>query len=869
MPSPLPVIRQRRERRTLRERSASERVRLAVLGVGFIISVALAVAIFALAVGWSRLTADLPPVSEMSVLLDPSSGLLLQPTRLYDRSGTQPIAELGPPGVARRYVPLDPAQAEHLPQNLADATLAAADPTFQTHPGCRLNNAPTLARRLATDLLLWDEAPSARRNLRACLLALQMSDTYGREQVLTWYLNSADYGNYAFGADSAAELYFGKPAARLDLAESALLAAVSQSPALNPFDAPQAAIQAQQNLLSRMAILGMISPSAAQVAAAKILQFAPSPGPSTLVSASSTGAEGQNIVAPAFVSLVLDQLSAVYPRERIERGGLNITTSLDLELQQQATCLTQIQIARAAGGTPNTSACPAARELGALPPGLSAQQLSASLAVSDPQTGQILALIGDTNSAGGPAPLKEHPAGSLVSPFIYLTDFARGAGPASLVWDIPGGLSGLPAEIQAPPSGISAGEAFHGPVRLREAMAGDYLVPAAETLGNLGAESVAQTAAPFGLGLQPDTSDPFALLTGDQPVSPLAVAQAYGVFGADGILAGQSFNDSLRSSTVLKVEGADHAPWLDWTTPQKQAVVSGPLAFLVDNILSDATARAPALGSSLPLQLGRPAGADLGQTLDGHDAWAAGYTPQRSVVVWTGADQAISPDAAMGLWHAVASAASQGLPAEGWDPPVGVTSMEVCNPSGLLPTPACPSVVKEYFLTGSEPVDPDTLYAVYPVNRETGFLATVFTPLELVDQRTYMIIPEAARAWAASAGLPAPPQNYDTIQYTPSAGEVSISSPEMFANLNSKASVSGSASGEGFLLYRLQYGAGLNPQSWYQIGEDVTIPVTSGILGEWDTTSLSGLYVLQLQVIYLNQTLKTASVVVNVGGSAP
>jgi membrane peptidoglycan carboxypeptidase len=217
---------------------------------------------------------------------------------------------------------------------------------------------------------------------------------------------------------------------------------------------------------------------------------------------------------------------------------------------------------------------------------------------------------------------------------------------------------------------------------------------------------VAQTAAPFGLDLQPDLADPLALLTDDQPVSPLDLAQAYGIFAADGILAGQAPGEALELSTVLKVEGADHATWLDWTAPQKQAVVSGPLAFLVNNVLGDASARVPALGSSSaspgggsssPLQLDRPAAARLGRTLDGRDAWAVGYTPQRSVAVWTGADSALTPDAAMGLWHALAEAASRELPATGWEPPLA--SRRRSATSGLLPTPACPSG-QEYFLFG-------------------------------------------------------------------------------------------------------------------------------------------------------------------------
>jgi membrane peptidoglycan carboxypeptidase len=841
MPSPLPIIRRRKQRRERRQHSTSRRLLLVVLGVGFIVSVVLAMGIFGLASAWSRLTSDLPPTQQISLLLDPASGQLLQPTRLYDRTGEHLLAELSPPGITRKYVRLG-----QLPTALADATLASADPTFRSHPGCRLNGSATLATRLATDLLLWQEPASSRRSLRACLLALQLTDTYGRDQILAWYLNSADFGNYAYGADVAAQLYFGKRAGELDLAESALLAAVSQSPALNPFDAPEAAIASQHELLSRMAIFGMITPSTADKATAEPLRFQSAPAPLRLPTNSGNLGGEKEGGAPAFVNLTLDELAALFPRERIERGGLEVTTSLDFDLQQQAECLTRIQLASASGESPGTSDCAAARDLPALTPFGDLTGLRASLAVTDPQTGEVLALVGDTSSdVVEAAAMQDHPAGSLIAPFVYLTAFTRGAGPASLVWDIPGGLSGLPVDLESP------GEQFHGPVRLREAMAGGYWVPAAEDLLNLGAESVAGTAAPFGLDLQPDPTDALALLTGAQPLSPLELAQAYGIFAADGILAGQAAEESLHPSTVLRVEGADHALWLDQTLPQKQAVVSAPLAFLVDNVLSEGAG------------LDRPAALVHGRTLDSLDTWAAGYTPRRSVAVWAGAETPVPAEVSEGLWRALAQAASNGLPPDGWEQPAGVTAMQVCDPSGLLPTPACPSVVKEFFLTGSEPVDADNLFVTYPVNRETGFLATVFTPLGLVEQRTYLLVPEAARDWAASAGLATPPQNYDTIQYSAPGGQVDVTSPEMFAEGSGQVTVTGSAAGENFLFYRLQFGAGLNPQAWYQIGEDTPTPVADGTLGEWDTTGLNGLYVLQLQVVYLDQTSKTASVVVN------
>jgi hypothetical protein len=86
----------------------------------------------------------------------------------------------------------------------------------------------------------------------------------------------------------------------------------------------------------------------------------------------------------------------------------------------------------------------------------------------------------------------------------------------------------------------------------------------------------------------------------------------------------------------------------------------------------------------------------------------------------------------------------------------------------------------------------------------------------------------------------------------------------MFAEINGKVSVTGTAAGDDFLFYRLQYGQGLNPQEWVQIGDDSTVPVTDGPLGEWVTSGLEGLYVLQLQVVRIDQSLETDTVVVTV-----
>jgi hypothetical protein len=202
--------------------------------------------------------------------------------------------------------------------------------------------------------------------------------------------------------------------------------------------------------------------------------------------------------------------------------------------------------------------------------------------------------------------------------------------------------------------------------------------------------------------------------------------------------------------------------------------------------------------------------------------------------------------------------------------PAGISTLDVCEPSGMLPTPLCPSVVSEVFLTGSEPTYPDTLYRVYQVNRETGRLATVFTPPEMVEERVYLSVPPQALDWARSAGLPMPPDAYDVISHSPpSSASAQILSPGMFAYVGGKVSIAGSAAGDDFDFYRLQAGQGLNPQAWIQIGEDTGTPVVNGALGEWDTRGLNGLYALQLLVVREDQRIDTAIIQVTVDNQAP
>jgi hypothetical protein len=234
------------------------------------------------------------------------------------------------------------------------------------------------------------------------------------------------------------------------------------------------------------------------------------------------------------------------------------------------------------------------------------------------------------------------------------------------------------------------------------------------------------------------------------------------------------------------------------------------------------------------------------------------------VAVWLGGESALPTAPASGLWRALMNYAVQDLPSGGWTQPQGMVAMDVCSPSGLLPTDVCPLVTREIFLEGNQPVNFDDLYRKFSINRETNLLATIFTQPALADEKVFMVVPEAAREWAVSKGIPIPPDTYDTIQGEPPQPGVDIASPEMFAEVQGSVPVTGTAAGEDFLFFRLQYGRGLNPQSWVQVGDDLTAPVTDGLLGQWDTSGLDGLYVLQLQVVRTDQSLETDTVVVTV-----
>jgi membrane carboxypeptidase/penicillin-binding protein len=888
MPSIPHILRMRQRRRVIEKNATLSR---SGLGCATLISIAVALTGILLTLLYTNLTHDLPSLERIPLLIEPPNGLLLQPTEFYDRSGEFLLYSLQNPAVdERQYIPIAnnalsetlEEQGEYLPAALISATVAVMDPGFWSHPGFSFKGImqgtqTTIAQHVVSDLLFWNETPGIRRSLRERLLAAQITKAYDRSKVIEWYLNSAYFGNLAYGIDSAAQVYLGKSADQLNLVEAALLTAVAQKPALNPLDAPQTALERGEDALQTMLRLGLISVEEARQAENISIKLQKPVGP-------------KFNPAPEFSALVLAHLVNEIELERLERGGFKIITTLDIDLQLQASCTTKIHLARVTGQsppqqTPGEDNCPAALLLAplSLPENLSTVDIGLNLAILEPHTGQILALVGSPSTGIKPAHAAGYAPGSMLTPFVYLTAFTRGFSPASLAWDIG---TALPENIatRVNPEGV-----YHGPVRLRTALANDYLTPAIEIMSQIGPESVWRTIRQFGLSSLaiPETDPEFSgcrgcqlLLTGGQ-VTLLEMIQAFGTLANEGVLVGELLDEttetglqSIHPVTIISATDREGQHWIAERDPEKRPVTNPQLAYLMTHVLSDEAARWPSLGHPNPLEIGRPAAVKIGVNDDQSSTWVIGYTPQVVVGVWAGTleetpTQNIPPNVAATLWNAITRYTTRYMASEVWSVPPGISTVDVCDPSGMYPTRYCPTVVSEVFLQGNEPTQPDNLYQAFKVNRETGLLATIFTPPELVDERVYLVVPPEANAWAEEAGLSKPPESYDVIYSPPTSPDAQINSPAMYAHVTGDVPLRGTASGDDLISYRLQVGQGLNPQTWLQITEDITETVQNALLGTWNTESLSGLFAIQLVVLRENQRVDTATVQVTVDNQYP
>jgi 1A family penicillin-binding protein len=704
-----------------------------VLFILLIVSLACSVGVYA----W--LFVDLPSLDTLYQHASAPS------TRILDRSG-RVLYEISDPHQGRHT----PIQLNDIPAACRQATIATEDANYYSHPGVDitgiiralwinlqggevLSGGSTITQQLARNLLLSPDERTQRtltRKLRESILAWRITQQFSKDDILDLYLNETYYGNLAIGIEAAAQIYFGKSAGELDLAECSLLAGLPQSTArYDPLTNLASAKERQAVVLDLMAKQGYITSDRAELAKAEDLQFAATPYP---------------IEAPHFVAYVRQWLEDRYGLEAIYTQGLVVTTTLDLDWQNAAQAIAQRQIAALQEDKPDQ-------------PGKNVND--AAVVAIDPRSGEILVMLGSPDyfdkkiDGAVNAAVAPRQPGSSIKPITYAAAFDPQAPvpltPATMILDV---RSSFPTKEGDPYVPKNYDLQFHGPVSAREALASSYNIPAVKVLQYVGLDRMIALARSLGISTfgQPDRYG-LSLTLGGGEVHLLDMVLAYSAFANGGL--------KVDPVAVLQVSDAQGHVLYKQTPQPGQRVLDPRVAYLITNILSDNTARAPAFGEYSMLRLNRPAAAKTGTTTDWRDNWTIGYTPDFVTGVWVGnADnkpmERVSGITGAGpIWHDFMQEALKGQPIQDFMRPAGLIDLDVCATSGLLPTPYCPYTKREVFIAGTQPTQPDNLYRPVDIDVVTGLPATADTPRDHVESRVYLVLPAEAREWARDNGI--------------------------------------------------------------------------------------------------------------------
>jgi membrane carboxypeptidase/penicillin-binding protein PbpC len=616
----------------------------------------------------------------------------------------------------------------------------------------------------------------------------------------------------------------------------------------------------------------------------------------------SSGIEERfDIIAPHFAQYVRKQLEQMFGPEQLLGGGLRVYTSLDLTMQRQAECVARAQVARLSGESGNIlpadelAKCPALDyllPLRAADVGVDHNVNNAAVVSLDPRTGEIKAMVGsldywdpDIDGSFNVAVDGQRQPGSAFKPFTYVTALSQGYTPATMVLDVETDFSGDIAGSLYVPQNYD--REFHGPMRLREALANSFNVPAVQVMSWVGVDKVIRTAHSLGITSldQGPARYGLPLTLGGGEVSLVDMAYAFSVFDNNGVMIGQPVPEeeqrlgfrTIDPVAILRVEDSDGQIIYEFDQPARREILTPQLAFLMNNMLSDRNSRCPAFGcpNALELPMNRPVAAKTGTTNNYHDAWTIGYTPQLVTGVWLGntdntpMSNLPGSKGAAPIWQAFMSWALEDEPVISWQRPQGLVQLAVCDMSGLLATNHCPTV-NEYFVEGTEPAIYDNMYQEFLINRETGRLATLSTPPNLIESKLYVIYPEMAADWVRENNIEQPPTDYDTIVGEgQSAGDVAILSLDPFDYIAGETAILGNAKGDNFAYYRLSYFPGLSPLNLQAIVGDVGETKDNRELGIWDVSELEGLYTILLTVMRRDGTFDEVSVPVTVDNSPP
>lgn len=654
-------------------------------------------------------------------------------TKLFDRNGNL-LFEIY---ADRRSTPVD---LEEIPQHVKDATVAIEDKDFYKHYGVsvtgviraayktvfkqKLEGGSTLTQQLVKNSLLTPER-TIKRKIREFALTMVVETIYTKNQILEIYLNQIPYGSTAYGIGAAAELYFGKSVQDLTLAEASLLAGLPAAPTrFSPFGArPELAKERQTAVLRRMVEDGYVSQEEMDKAQEEELDYAEVDVPA----------------APHFSLWVKDQLAEKYGDKMVEQGGLRVTTTLDLELQEFAQEAVATEVA----------------ELEAYNVG------NGAAIVTRPRTGEILAMVGSKDffaeDEDGKVNIvfRERQPGSSIKPLNY----ALGIRDERITASTP--LADVPTCFnvtgQRPYCPTNYDFNVHGPIQARFALGNSYNIPAVRVLALNGIENFIDFATEMGITTwtNPDNYG-LSLTLGGGEVRPYDMATAYGVFANQGV--------RIPLISILKVEN-----WkgevLEEVNPDEidgDRIMGPEVPFIISDILSDNGARSATFGSGSLLNVrDHPeVSVKTGTTNELKDNWTIGYTGNAVVVVWVGNNDnepmsraASGSSGASAIWNTIMKEVLDKAESGRYDEeeeghsqlfrPEGVVGATVCSDNGnVAPEGGCPTRF-EYFLEGAVGSRLEWGTKDVQIDKTNGQLAHPELPPELIEtqNRPFLLDP--------------------------------------------------------------------------------------------------------------------------------
>lgn len=615
-------------------------------------------------------------------------------TRIYDRNGI-PLYSVYE-DVNRTYVNLD-----QIPKDLQQATIAIEDKNFYKNQGFsisgyfrgllidpilrrRITGGSTITQQLVKNVLLTSER-SLPRKIKELVLSIQVDKKYSKDEILEMYLNDVPYGGTAIGVEAASENYFGKKVKDVDLAQSALLAGLPQSPSTySPFAGNKYYIGRSQQVLKSMREQGYITKDEEKKANAEINKM------------KFSQRDAVSMKAPHFVIYVKQILAEQFGEAAVETGGLQVKTTLDYTLQKKAEDIVREEIDKLKGYRVGNGAA----------------------IVADPKTGEILSMVGskdyfDEKSDGNfNVALAARQPGSSLKPVMYATAFEKGYNASTMIMDV---KTDFPTNDPSKPiyTPVNYDGKFRGPVQLRFALGNSLNIPAVKMLARVGVADVMGKGYEMGLNNWEPTQQNLSnvglsLVLGGREVSLMDEVSAYSVFANAG-----ERHDPI---TILEVKDNKGKTLFKYKEKDGVRVLSEEIAFIISHILLDNNARSDAFGPNSAINIPGVA-AKTGTTDEKRDNWTVGFTPSVVAGVWVGNNDnsPMNPAISSGvtgaspIWRRIMLEALKVKKTEEFKKPDGVVAVQVDSLGGGMPTADKPTR-SEYFVKGTEPTSESAIY---------------------------------------------------------------------------------------------------------------------------------------------------------------